>query len=64
MQAEVEINKKKEEVKSELEDTQRETKDKAKSSVKAFADNLVLETQKLQLAADSVKKGLENKGKD
>ena len=60
MQAEVEINKKKEEVKSELEDTQRETQDKAKSSVKAFADNLVLETQKLQLAADSVKKDLEN----
>ena len=71
MQAEVEINKKKEEVKSDLEDTQKEEEveskkriEEAKTSARNFNDKLVLETEKIKLAADSVKKDLQNNNKD
>ena len=63
-QAEIEINKKKEEVKANLDESERDNDAERKESVKSFTDALRMETEKLKLAADSVKKDLQNKSKE
>ena len=63
-QAEIEINKKKEEVKANLDESERDNDAERKESVKSFTDVLRMETEKLKLAAESVKKELQNKSKE
>ncbi len=64
MQAEVEINKKKEEVKSDLDDTRRTAADETEFALKSLRDSVALETDKIRFAADQAKKDLEKDTKE
>ena len=60
MQAEMEITKKKEEVKSDLDNAKETVKDGANAAVKDFRNKAVVEGTRLQMAVENAKKDLEN----
>ena len=62
MQAEMEITKKKEEIKGTIDKAGEEVTSAASASVKDFANKAVVEGSRLQMAAENVKKDLESEG--
>ena len=64
MQAEMEITKKKEEVKSDLEDSKTKLESGVKEAVDNFKDKATVEGTRLQMAVENAKKDLQNNSKE
>ena len=64
MQAEIEINKKKEEVKSNIDTAKKDVQSGAQAAVKDFRDKATVEGTRLQMAVENAKKDLENNDKE
>ena len=64
MQAEMDITKKKEEVKSDLEDSKTKLESGVKEAVDNFKDKATVEGTRLQMAVENAKKDLQNNSKE